>query len=105
MRRFYTTVLELHTNLSDGDATEPYECAWASEAIFFVEIEEEPQSPLFAVVQLSPDGIRWVDDRAPQGPLENGMNAIKTDHFGGWLRLRFLGEGRTVATVRLVLKE
>ena len=40
MRQFYTAVVERKETVSEGFTTHPYEAAWASEAIFFVRIEE-----------------------------------------------------------------
>jgi hypothetical protein len=72
-------------------ATEPYECGWAREAVFFVRALAVENVPDFASaqVQVSPDGIRWVDEGTglllPVAP--GGMEFAKVSHFGGWLRL------------------
>ena len=91
-------------------ATEPYEAGWASEAIFFVEAHEVAGGPLHARVQLSPDGIRWIDEGAARATLDQpGHTYIRVAHFGGWLRLVIdvaPGDaGSALVTIRLALKE
>lgn len=105
MRHFHTSVLEIRTSVSAGFATEPYECGWASEAIYFVGSDPEWPPTLEVVVQLSPDGVRWMDDGRPRSLTGPSGGFIRVHHFGGWLRLSFRGEGQAVATVSLVLKE
>src|SRR4051794_4293946 len=72
-------------------ATEPYECGWAREAVFFLRaLEVEGIEEFTSVqVQISPDGMRWVDEGAALLlPTEaGGMEFAKVSHFGGWLRL------------------
>ena len=105
MRQFQTSVLELRTAISSGFATEPYECGWASEAIFFIRAESEWPPDLEPVIQISADGIRWLDDgeghrfEAPTGGF------VRAGYFGGWLRVRFQGAGEVVGSIRLALKE
>ena len=40
LRESYTAIVERSEELSGSFATEPYECGWAGEAIFFVRILE-----------------------------------------------------------------
>jgi len=107
-----TAVLERHAILADEWATEPYETAWAREAIFFFRIEEihGQNVRVHARVQISPDGIHWADEGARFDPIADQTQAfVRVTHFGGWLRLlgRVEGSpGSTVqATLHLVLKE
>ena len=106
MRQFQTSVLELRESIADGFATQPFECAWAGEAIFFIHVDEGDGTHLAAYVQISPDGIRWLDEGTVL-PAVAGQDAffLRVLHFGGWLRLRFSGEDAMRATIRLVLKE
>ena len=63
LRRSYTAIVERNILWQGDFATEPYEAAWASEAIFFVRALDV--SPVFggmANVQISADGIHWVDE-------------------------------------------
>lgn len=72
-------------------ATEPYECGWAREAVFFVRALAAQNIPDFtsAHVQVSPDGMRWVDEGTSLLlPVHaDEMDFCKVSHFGGWLRL------------------
>ena len=114
MRQFYTAVVERKEAVSGTFTTHPYEAAWASEAIFFVRVEEAGAA-LSAAVQISADGVRWVDEGTRFGALQDkGDYFVKVSHFGGWLRLHIGPENevkgetedsKTVITVQLVLKE
>ena len=106
MRQFQTSVVEFEQEISNDFSTEPFECAWAGEAIFFIHIDEVDDADLDAHVQISPDGVKWLDE----GTNLTGLNRqdgffVRVDHFGGWLRLRFTGKGKISATIRLALKE
>ncbi len=111
MRQFNTAVVERKEEFTDQFQTHPYETAWASEAIFFLRVEElSGQSPgLSAAVQISVDGVNWVDEGTKLGPIdEEGDFFVRASHFGGWLRLNgeVRGENaRFVLTVHLVPKE
>jgi hypothetical protein len=111
MRNFYTVVLERMKEYDSGFDTEPYECGWASEAMFFIRIHElsGANAELSSKVQVSVDGIEWMDEGTEFHPMgETGSRFIKVRHFGGWLRLsnELRGENpRLKVTVHLVLKE
>ena len=106
MRQFQTSVLELRETISAGYTTQPFECAWATEAIFFVHTDEAADSDLTAHAQISPDGIRWLDEGSVlHVPATDQGSFVRLGNFGGWLRLRFDGEGATRMTIRLALKE
>jgi|ETNmetMinimDraft_23_1059889.scaffolds.fasta_scaffold340525_2 hypothetical protein len=106
MRQFQTSVLELRETITDGFATQPFECAWASEAIFFIHLEKSSGACPTAYVQVSPDGLHWLDE-ATAGSAQSGEDSffLRVREFGGWLRLRFSGTGSMTATIRLALKE
>ena len=40
MRHSITVPLERHKDLTGEFKTEPYECGWASEAMFFIRVQE-----------------------------------------------------------------
>lgn len=92
MRQCLTAVVERNVTWEGDFATEPWEAAWASEAIFFVRVLEAPDEAedldLQARVQISPDGLCWCDEG---GQLEllpgEALGAVRVGHFGGWLRL------------------
>lgn len=110
MRQFYTVTLDTFRDLADGYTTEPYEAAWSSEAIFYLRVEQAKADaePLTLVVEISPDGITWVEEG---GDLtvdpSKQLSFVRVKHFGGWLRLRHTtGSAESIqATVYLVLKE
>ena len=106
MRQFQTSVLELREDIADGFATQPFECAWAAEAIFFVHVDDSSKIGLTARVQVSPDGLHWLDE-GTEGSLKSGEEGffLRVREFGGWLRLRFTGTGSMKVTIRLALKE
>ena len=111
MRQFQTTVLDFKFAYSTPFESSPFEAAWASEAIYFIRVEEVAGLPaeLTAHVQISVDGIRWVDEGASIGPITSvGNYFMKVSHFGGFLRLRCIIAGpdaRFQLTNDLVLKE
>jgi len=95
MRQCLTAVVDRNVTWDGDFATEPWEAAWAREAIFFVRLlaadgEPAPDQPVLAGrVQLSPDGMHWCDEgtelRLAAG---QGLGLARVSHFGGWLRLR-----------------
>ncbi|MFE7509159.1 hypothetical protein [Promicromonospora sp. NPDC057488] len=109
MRTFYTSVIELRQPFDHAIETHPYECGWADEAIFFVELHDpEPGTGVELRVQVSPDGIRWVDEGTVLATTSTTF--ARVSHFGGFLRLagtaRHADGGAASATVsvRLALK-
>lgn len=108
MRNFYTAVLDTSHVIEADYYTEPYEAAWASEAIFFLRVEVAPAGTarLEARVQISVDGLTWVDEGSKLVVEAVGDHFVRVSHFGGWLRLALLvptGE-RYQVTNYLVLK-
>ena len=111
MRESHTAVVERNVEWRGDFVVEPYEVAWAGEAIYFVRAlsVDNVSADTTAHVQISPDGMHWVDEGTafalPTAPDE--VTCCRVAHFGGWLRL--VGElpegaGLTVI-VYLVLKE
>lgn len=111
MRQFYTVVLERMQTYSGTFQTEPYETAWAGEAMFFIRIHEltGKKAMLSSRVQVSVDGIEWIDEGMSFPPIDaEGSYFIRVSHFGGWLRLANEVDGENAAaklTIQLVLKE
>jgi len=90
MRHFQTSTVEQRRVVETDFATHPLEVAWASEAIFFVDAEQldEGGGPLLLKVQLSVDGVNWLDEGTAFEPLRGNVSAFRrVSHFGGWLRL------------------
>jgi hypothetical protein len=110
-RTSYTAVVERNRLWSGRFETEPYEAAWAGEAIFFIRALEVAGelADAYAEVQLSPDGMHWCDEgtRVPL-PAEAGeMTFARVRQFGGWLRLagRVPSGEQIKVIVYLALKE
>lgn len=111
MRQSSTTVVERNVEWRAGFAVEPVECAWATEALYFIRAlsAEDMPDDEGARVQLSPDGVHWCDEGsfiplpAATGDLTYGL----VTHFGGWLRLvgKLPDSARLKVIVYLVLKE
>ena len=89
LRESYTAIVERSETLRGSFATEPYECGWAGEAIFFVRILERAVNleGVTLHVQISPDGIRWCDEGTAITLGEEEVAFGKVAHFGNWLRL------------------
>src|SRR5688572_24661753 len=88
MRRSYTAVVERGEPLTGDFTTEPYEAGWATEAVAFVRlIEARADVTLSARVQISPDGLHWIDEGTALPDLVEGMAFARVREFGNWLRL------------------
>lgn len=86
----FTAVLERNRIVTKDFETEPYEVGWAIEGIFFIKILEIKgnSSSMEINVQISPDGITWVNDDKGALKLDNkGLYFIKVKEFGNWIRL------------------
>lgn len=111
MRQFATAVVERKKDLTGPFDTHPYECGWASEAVIFLHVEEvEGDEPsLLAQVQISADGVNWVNEGTHFDPMRcTGDAFVRVRHFGGWLRLKGDVQGKNArfkTTVQIVLKE
>lgn len=91
VRQSQSAVLERGLDLDRVHETEPFEVAWASEARWFVHfLREAPNSRVEFRVQISPDGINWLDHEAiaPVAAKASGFITIPVERFGHWLRLR-----------------
>ncbi len=90
MRNAYTAVIARGELWQGSVQTEPYEAAWAGEAVFFVRVLEATGSGrAVAKVQISPDGMHWVDEGGELSiHAEAGhLSFDRVVNFGGWLRL------------------
>jgi hypothetical protein len=109
IRQSYTAVVERNVPWEKEFSTEPYECGWAREAIFFVRTLESQGTVAGTSlgVQISPDGMRWCDEGTVMRLTDAEVDFCKVAHFGNWLRLQGeLPEGATMRViVTLVLKE
>lgn len=110
MRQSHTAAIELGTTWEGDFATEPYESAWAREAIFFIRlIDGEAPIGAKARVEISADGTHWAFEgtevEVPSAPGNTTFARVR--HFGGWLRLAGgLPRGMSpTVIVHLALKE
>jgi hypothetical protein len=91
LRESQTAVVARNEAWSGKVATEPYEAGWAREAVIFVRAlaAEDVPASCEARVQISPDGIRWVDEgsRFPLPVDTEAVTFVKVAHFGNWLRI------------------
>jgi hypothetical protein len=111
MRQSLTAIIERNVEWSGHFEVEPYEAAWATEALYFIRALQAENVPASASarVQISPDGMRWCDEGSsidlPTAP--DAVTFCRVREFGGWLRL--VGEvpagARLRVMVYLVLKE
>jgi hypothetical protein len=93
----YNAVVERNVTWNGSFSSEPYECGWAKEAVFFVRAllpvvpsgAAGKSAPPEAKVQISPDGIRWIDEGSsfllPQ--TQDQTVFCRIAHFGNWLRI------------------
>jgi hypothetical protein len=111
IRRSFTAVIARNETWSGEVATEPYECAWAGEAILFVRAlgAKGVLRGARARVQISPDGIHWADEGTSFAlPAKTGQLTFgRVTHFGGYLRLvgKIPARASVTVLVSLVLKE
>ncbi|RUT34791.1 hypothetical protein EMQ25_02195 [Arsenicitalea aurantiaca] len=71
-------------------ATEPYEAGWAGELVLFVRaLEAGGADGVEARVQISPDGMHWVDEgtRLTLPSRKDAIGYARIAHFGNWVRL------------------
>lgn len=111
MRQSHTAVIERNVVWRGEFASEPYEAAWAGEAIFFVRALAVDGMPAAvpARVQISPDGMHWCDEGTSFDlpTAADAVTFVRVGHFGGWLRLvGSLPDSATLTViVYLALKE
>lgn len=89
VRQNYTAIVERNRLFQCDFTTEPYECGWASEAIFFIRKLETtgPVTGLALRVQISGDGMHWCDEGSTLILTESEVDFVRVRHFGNWLRL------------------
>ncbi|MGH3740576.1 MAG: hypothetical protein ACRDT1_04485, partial [Micromonosporaceae bacterium] len=91
MKQTYTAVIERAEPVTGVLASEPYEAGWAEEALVFVKVRTGlPDDAELAVkVQISPDGIDWIDHHAGVEAAVRGAGlvSIPVRDFGNWLRV------------------
>lgn len=94
MQTTYTSVLARRIWIDSDYATLAYEAGWASEAVFFTQVEgDHPE--LTVSTEISPDGINWVRRGEPSKITPDATiteNSLTV--FGNWIRIRIEGATR-----------
>ena len=91
MQTTYTSVLARRVRIQDDYATLPYEAGWASEAVFFVQVEGD-HPDLSLCPEVSPDGVTWIRRGAPYAlSSADTVAEVPLANFGNWLRLTVTG--------------
>lgn len=91
LRESVTYVIAREEAWQGPSVTEPVEAGWATEAVFFLRSMEAANGELPQVrAQISPDGMRWVDEGAAVAMPRNkdDLEFLRVRHFGNWLRLK-----------------
>ncbi|MEC3878968.1 hypothetical protein [Parapedobacter sp. 10938] len=103
MRHFHASAVERRITITDNLVSHPMEAGWASEAIFFLIVEEVQgtDAKLQATVEISADGINWIPE-GTEFPIikQPGHYFAKVSHFGNWLRVNGVVSG-TDASIKL----
>ena len=91
MRQSHTAVIARNAAWNGPFTTEPWEAAWAAEAIYFVRLLNPApfRVSMQGLVEISPDGIHWAELSRSAFDFDRGNSLWYTqlNHFGGWLRL------------------
>lgn len=109
MKQFYAAHLEHKRRFTESFETQPYECGWADEAIFFININDvecyDEEACLEARVQISHDGVHWADEGTVFQPMyEPGLYFVKVTHFGNYLRLAVEVDGDFDLQIQIACK-
>jgi hypothetical protein len=103
----HTSVIARRVRIDTDFATLPYEAGWATEAVFFTQVEGQ-HPPLTVTAEISPDGINWLPHGEPQVLDEDAsMVATPLSVFGNWVRVTIRGATEASAArvlVHLTLK-
>jgi hypothetical protein len=86
----HSAVVACNETWTGPSATEPYEVGWAHETIVFVRaLLVAGMGNADVRVQLSPDGMHWVDEgtRFPLPTTAGAVGFARIEKFGLWLRI------------------
>lgn len=108
LRQSGSVVVERNVVWTGSCATEPLECGWASEAVIFVRALKPASGILpMARVEISPDGLRWVDEGTSFDlpSVHDAVTCARVRNFGGFLRVACdLGDKSLTVLVTVHLK-
>lgn len=94
MQNTNTSVLARRVRIDGDYSTLAYEAGWASEALFFVQVEGE-HPDLSVQAEVSPDGITWLTrGEAVTLSATESIVELPLANFGNWLRLSVSGASR-----------
>ena len=107
MKNFQASAVERRITVNNNFTSHAMEAGWATEAIFFLIVEKiDGVNPVLdAAVQISADGINWINE----GTLISGITTpghyfARVSHFGNWLRVEGrLGDAETTLKVSVHL--
>lgn len=91
MQTTNTSVLARRIWITSEHSTLPYEAGWATEAVFFTQVEGE-HPDLRVTTEISPDGITWIP-RGETRTLAADQSIVDSSltGFGAWVRLTIHG--------------
>ncbi len=102
----HTAIVARNETWTGEATTQPYECGWAREAVFFVRALKPTvgDQPDF-IVEISPDGMRWVPEgtQLPLPAAQDEIAVARISNFGNWLRIRANFENGASNTVLVTL--
>lgn len=90
MQNTNTSVLARRVRIADDYATLPYEAGWGTQAVFFLQTEGD-HPDLVLGVEVSPDGINWVQRSGATLGAPDSLIDLPVENFGNWLRLTVSG--------------
>ncbi len=97
MKRSFTAVIERNATHTESFVLEPYECGWASEALWFIKVIEVTGKDTSIKVrgEISPDGLFWCDSGKEALKItKTGLYPLSLRDFGHWLRLTCTLKGK-----------
>lgn len=101
-----TVVVARNERWSGSAASEPHEAGWAREAVIFVRALKQPTgTPPLARVQISPDGMHWLDEGSTftMPAAKDEVVAARIGRFGNWLRVAADFEDGAACTVLVTI--
>lgn len=110
MRESITAVVARNDQWKGQASSEPCEVAWATEAVIFLRnlASEGTPEAARAWVQISPDGLNWIDEGTLLAVPKHGeISSARIRNFGTYLRVStVLPEGSSFkALLTISLKE
>ena len=102
----HTAIVARNEHWSADAATQPYECGWAREAVFFVRALKPSTGPQpTGIVEISADGMHWIAEGTSFAMPQHtdDVAVARLSQFGNWLRVRARFEDGASSTVLVTL--